>query len=185
MNEKDSRPKEPKAAKQSRRAFLKTGAAAAGAALLGAAVKATPTTAADQAQDKEEVCQALFVQDAKGVELKKDSVILKEPNDQLIFFCDRPKHEAGFLTWDALMEESLCLLTLSEDRCPQHLLPVYIGGMLIPTGPAVEPATVPTNTSTRSFSPSRIFVCTSTVSPISNSGASFLRYFSSTRSMIC
>jgi hypothetical protein len=129
MNEKDSRPKEPKAAKQSRRAFLKTGAAAAGAALLGAAVKATPTTAADQAQDKEEVCQALFVQDAKGVELKKDSVILKEPNDQLIFFCDRPKHEAGFLTWDALMEESLCLLTLSEDRCPQHLLPVYIGGI--------------------------------------------------------
>jgi hypothetical protein len=129
MNEKDSRPKEPKAAKQSRRAFLKTGAAAAGAALLGAAVKATPTTAADQAQDKEEVGQALFVQDAKGVELKKDSVILKEPNDQLIFFCDRPKHEAGFLTWDALMEESLCLLTLSEDRCPQHLLPVYIGGI--------------------------------------------------------
>jgi hypothetical protein len=104
MNEKDSRPKEPKAAKQSRRAFLKTGAAAAGAALLGAAVKATPTTAADQAQDKEEVCQALFVQDAKGVELKKDSVILKEPNDQLIFFCDRPKHEAGFLTWDAFIE---------------------------------------------------------------------------------
>ena len=50
------------------------------------------------------MCQALFVQDAKGVELKKDSVILKEPGDHLMFFCDRPKHEAGFLTWDALID---------------------------------------------------------------------------------
>ncbi len=104
MSEKYSHSKQTLQSETSRRIFLKTGAAAAGAALLGAAVKATPTTAADQAQDKEEVCQALFVQDAKGIELKKDSVILKEPNDRLIFFCDRPKHEAGFLTWDAFID---------------------------------------------------------------------------------
>lgn len=104
MSEKYSHSKQTLQSETSRRTFLKTGAAAAGAALLGAAVKATPTTAADQTQDKEEVCQALFVQDAKGVELKKDSVILKEPNDRLIFFCDRPKHEAGFLTWDAFID---------------------------------------------------------------------------------
>jgi TAT (twin-arginine translocation) pathway signal sequence len=104
MSEKNRHSKQTLPSETSRRTFLKTGAAAAGAALLGAALKATPTTAADQAQDKEEVCQALFVQDAKGVELKKDSVILKEPNDRLIFFCDRPKHEAGFLTWDAFID---------------------------------------------------------------------------------
>lgn len=125
MNEKDSQPNERKAAKQSRRAFLKTGAAAAGAALLGAAVKATPSSATDQAKDKEEVCQALFVQDAKGVELKKDSVILKEPNDQLIFFCDRPKHEAGFLTWDAFIEVVSSGENSFADNPPNAALSVF------------------------------------------------------------
>lgn len=104
MSEKHCHSKQTLPSETSRRTFLKTGVAAAGAALLGAAVKATPSIAGGQAQDKEEVCEALFVQDAKGVELKKDSVILKEPNDQIIFFCDRPKHEAGFLTWDAFIE---------------------------------------------------------------------------------
>ena len=61
MNEKDSQPKEHKAAKQSRRAFLKTGAVAAGAALLGAAVKATPSSATDQAQDNIEDVQLLLI----------------------------------------------------------------------------------------------------------------------------
>ena len=87
-----------------RRNFLKKGAIAAGAALLGASLKTPAVMAAEQPQEGEEVCQALFVQDAKGVELRKESIILKEPNDHLIFFCDRPVREAGFLTWDAFMD---------------------------------------------------------------------------------
>jgi hypothetical protein len=53
---------------------------------------------------EEDVCEALFVQDAKGVELKENQIILKDANDHMIFFCDRPKHEAGFLTWNAFVE---------------------------------------------------------------------------------
>lgn len=87
-----------------RRNFLKKGAIAAGAALLGASLKTPAAMAAEQPPEGEEVCQALFVQDAKGVELRKESIILKEPNDHLIFFCDRPVREAGFLTWDAFMD---------------------------------------------------------------------------------
>jgi hypothetical protein len=94
--------------KTNRRSFLTKGAAAAGVALLGpmmlGATGKLPMAIAQEPQDGEEICQALFVQDAKGVELKKDSIILKEPNDHLIFFCDRPVREAGFLTWDAFMD---------------------------------------------------------------------------------
>jgi hypothetical protein len=98
MNEKDSQPKEPKAAKQSRRAFLKTGAAAAGVALLGAAVKATPSSATDQAQDNIEEVQLLFVQTAKGAVLKKGRLTLNEVTPTVIFFSDRPKRIAGHMT---------------------------------------------------------------------------------------
>jgi len=98
MNEKDSRPKEPKAAKQSRRAFLKTGAAAAGAALLGAAVKATPATAADQAQDNLEEVQLLFVQNAKDVVMGKGRLTLIGVSPTTLFFSDRPKRVVGHMT---------------------------------------------------------------------------------------
>jgi len=97
MNEKDSRPKEPKAAKQSRRAFLKTGAAAAGVALLGAAVKATPSSATDQAQDNIEEVQLLFVQTSKDVVLEKGKMTLKGISPMTIFFSDRPKRIAGHM----------------------------------------------------------------------------------------
>ena len=43
MNEKESQPKEPKTAKQSRRTFLKTGAAAAGAVTASAAAASAIT----------------------------------------------------------------------------------------------------------------------------------------------
>ncbi len=66
MSEKYSHSKQTLQSETSRRIFLKTGAAAAGAALLGAAVKATPTTAADQAQDKQEEVQLLEHLDVKN-----------------------------------------------------------------------------------------------------------------------
>ena len=97
MNEKDSQPKEHKAAKQSRRAFLKTGAAAAGAALLGAAVKATPSSATDQAQDNIEEVQLLFVQNSNDVALEKEKMTLKGISPTTIFFSDRPKRIAGHM----------------------------------------------------------------------------------------
>jgi hypothetical protein len=104
MKEKCDEAKQEIQAEVDRRTFLKKGTVVAGAALLGASFKTPAAMAADQPQEEEEICQALFVQDAKGVELKKDSVILKDPNDHLIFFCDRPVREAGFLTWDAFMD---------------------------------------------------------------------------------
>ncbi len=97
MNEKDSQPKERKAAKQSRRAFLKTGAAVAGVALLGAAVKATPSSATDQAQDNIEEVQLLFVQTSKDVVLEKGKMTLKGISPTTIFFSDRPKRIAGHM----------------------------------------------------------------------------------------
>jgi hypothetical protein len=81
----------------SRRTFLKTGAAAAGAALLGAAIKATPTTAADQAQDNLEEVQLLFVQTSKDVALEKEKMTLKGISPTTIFFSDRPKRIAGHM----------------------------------------------------------------------------------------
>jgi hypothetical protein len=104
MDEKKDLPKQAIQTGTDRRNFLKKGAIAAGAALLGASLKTPAAMAAEQPQEEEEICQALFVQDAKGVELRKESIILKEPNDHLIFFCDRPVREAGFLTWDAFMD---------------------------------------------------------------------------------
>jgi hypothetical protein len=97
MNEKDSQPNERKAAKQSRRAFLRTGAAAAGAALLGSAVKATPSSATDQAQESIEEVQLLFVQTSKDVVLEKGKMTLKGISPMTIFFSDRPKRIAGHM----------------------------------------------------------------------------------------
>jgi hypothetical protein len=88
----------------SRRAFLRTGVAAAGAVLLGATARVATAAEVESEDEEDEVCQALFVQTAKGVKLTKDSVTLKDPSDTLIFFCDRPKREAGFLTWEAFTE---------------------------------------------------------------------------------
>jgi hypothetical protein len=81
----------------SRRTFLKTGAAAAGAALLGAAVKATPSSATDQAQDNIEEVQLLFVQTSKDVVLEKGKMTLKGISPMTIFFSDRPKRIAGHM----------------------------------------------------------------------------------------
>jgi hypothetical protein len=81
----------------SRRTFLKTGAAAAGVALLGAAIKATPTTAADQAQDNLEEVQLLFVQNSNDVVMEKEKMTLKGISPTTIFFSDRPKRIAGHM----------------------------------------------------------------------------------------
>ena len=105
MNGKDSQAKERKAAKQSRRTFLKNGAAAAGAALLGAAVKATPSSATDQAQDNIEDVQLLFVQTSKDVVLGKGKMTLKEISPTTIFFSDRPKRIAGHMATEEFVDD--------------------------------------------------------------------------------
>ena len=98
MREKYSHSKQTLQSETSRRTFLKTGAAAAAAALLGAAVKATPTTASDQAKDNLEEVQLLFVQTSKDVALEKGKMTLKGISPTTIFFSDRPKRIAGHMT---------------------------------------------------------------------------------------
>ena len=79
------------------RTFLKTGVVTAGVALLGAATKATATTAADQAQDSLEEAQLLFVQTSKDVALENSKMTLKGIGPTTIFFSDRPKRIAGHM----------------------------------------------------------------------------------------
>ena len=104
MSKKFDLPNQSFVPEKSRRAFLKNGVIAAGAVLLGGTLGASSAQAVDDDPADEDVCQALFVQTAKGVKLTKNSVTLKDPSDHLIFFCDRPKREAGFLTWEAFTE---------------------------------------------------------------------------------
>ncbi len=81
----------------SRRAFLKAGAAAAGATLLGA----TLTRAQD---DKQEV-QMLFVQNAQDVVMKSGRLTLIGVSPTTIFFSDRPKRIAGHMTTEDFVQE--------------------------------------------------------------------------------
>ena len=80
-----------------RREFLKTGSVAASAMLLGAGPKVTPASAAEQAQDKHEKVQWLFVQNAEDAVLKENKLTLKKVSRTTLFFSDRPKRIAGHI----------------------------------------------------------------------------------------
>ena len=90
MNEKDSKSTKAYNPETSRRGFLKTGAAAAGAALLGAGLT--------QAQDKQEEVQLLFVQTAQDVVMGRDRLTLIGVSPTTVFFSDRPKRISGHMT---------------------------------------------------------------------------------------
>jgi hypothetical protein len=89
----------------SRRTFLKTGATAAGAALLGAAIKATGASATDQDQQDLEDVQFLFVQTAKDIVMGKGRLTLIGINPTTLFFADRPKRIAGHMSTEDFVLE--------------------------------------------------------------------------------
>jgi hypothetical protein len=98
MNEKDHNLKTPDEPEASRRSFLKTGAAAAGFALLGNALKTTAALAADQDQPNLDEVQLLFVQNARDLVMGKGRLTLVGVNPTTIFFSDRPKRVAGHMS---------------------------------------------------------------------------------------
>jgi hypothetical protein len=91
--------------KTDRRDFLKTGAALAGAALLGEAFNAAFVSAANEnPQDLKDV-QMLFVQNAKDVVVKEGRLTLIGVSPTTIFFSDRPNHIAGHMHTDDFVLE--------------------------------------------------------------------------------
>jgi len=56
------------------------------------------------ANAKDDECEMLFVQDAKGMSFTGDQLTLKGANPNIIFFCDRPVRTAGHLTREAFMK---------------------------------------------------------------------------------
>jgi hypothetical protein len=52
----------------------------------------------------EDVCEMLFVQNAKGMVFDGSRLTLKGANPNIIFFCDRPVRTAGHLTRDVFMK---------------------------------------------------------------------------------
>ena len=98
MKKKDSKPQTPEESETSRRRFLKTGAAAAGVVLLGDALRATATLAADQDQPDLDEVQLLFVQNAKDVVMDQGRLTLIGVNPTTIFFSDRPKRITGHMS---------------------------------------------------------------------------------------
>jgi hypothetical protein len=97
VKEKDFKIEQSSTAKTSRRSFLKAGAAAAGAALLGAGLT--------QAQEKQEEVQFLFVQTAHDVVMGKDCLTLIGVSPTTLFFSDRPKRIAGHMTTEDFVLE--------------------------------------------------------------------------------
>jgi len=80
-----------------RRDFLKTGAAFAGAALLGKAFNVDLVSAANEKPQDLKNVQMLFVQNAKDVVIKDGRLTLIGISPTTIFFSDRPKRIAGHM----------------------------------------------------------------------------------------
>jgi hypothetical protein len=88
-----------------RRNFLKGGAAAAGAALLGQGFHLSIAAAAQKNQADVKEVESLFVQNADDVSLKDGRLILIGISPTTIFFSDRPKRIAGHMsTKDFVLE---------------------------------------------------------------------------------
>ena len=98
MNEKDSKSTKAYNPETSRRGFLKTGAAAAGAALLGEAFSVSFASAAEKTKQDLKDVQLLFVQTAQDVVMGKDRLTLIGVSPTTVFFSDRPKRISGHMT---------------------------------------------------------------------------------------
>lgn len=105
MIEKNHNPKRATNSETSRRDFLKTGAAFAGAAILGEAFNAAFVSAADESRQDLKDVQLLFVQNAKDVVIKNGRLTLIGVSPTTIFFSDRPYRIAGHMhTQDFVLE---------------------------------------------------------------------------------
>lgn len=105
MNEKDSKSTKAYNPETSRRTFLKTGAAAAGAVFLGEAFNLSFASAAEKTRQDLKDVQLLFVQNAKDVSLKNGRLTLIGVSLTTIFFSDRPRRIAGHMhTEDFVLE---------------------------------------------------------------------------------
>ena len=105
MNEKNHNPKRATLSETNRRDFLKTGAAFAGAAILGEAFNAAFVSAAQTNRKDLKDVQLLFVQNAKDVVMKDGRLTLIGVSPTTIFFSDRPKRIAGHMhTQDFVLE---------------------------------------------------------------------------------
>ena len=105
MSEKKPNTKKATNPEKSRRDFLKTGAAFAGAALVGEAFNATFVSAAEENRQDVKDVQFLFVQNAKDVVMKEGRLTLIGVSPTTIFFSDRPKRIAGHMhTEDFVLE---------------------------------------------------------------------------------
>ena len=98
MNEKNHNPKRSTLSETNRRVFLKTGAALAGAALLGEAFNVALVSAANENPQELKDVQMLFVQNAKDVVMKDGRLTLIGVSPTTIFFSDRPKRIAGHMS---------------------------------------------------------------------------------------
>ncbi|MBW1788678.1 MAG: hypothetical protein JRK53_18990 [Deltaproteobacteria bacterium] len=105
MTEKKPNSKKAGHSETCRRDFLKTGAAFAGAALLGEVFTGSLASAANgDSQDFKNV-EMLFVQNAKDVVIKDGQLTLIGISPTTIFFSDRPKRIAGHMhTEDFVLE---------------------------------------------------------------------------------
>ena len=88
-----------------RRDSLKTGAAFAGAALLGQAFNAAFVSAAEENRQDVKDAQFLFVQNAKDVVIKDGRLTLIGVSPTTIFFSDRPKRIAGHMHTEDFVRE--------------------------------------------------------------------------------
>jgi hypothetical protein len=89
----------------SRRDFLLTGAAFAGAALVGEAFNGAFVSAAQKSRKDLNNVQLLFVQNAKDVVMKEGRLTLIGVSPTTIFFSDRPNRIAGHMyTEDFVLE---------------------------------------------------------------------------------
>lgn len=98
MTERDDRSRKSKGVINSRRGFLKSGAAVTGAALLGGILKTEAVSASEQEQSDLTEAQLLFVQNAQSVLLDNGQLQLAGINPTTIFFSDRPKRIAGHMS---------------------------------------------------------------------------------------
>ena len=105
MIEKNHKPKSADNSETGRRVFLKTGAALAGAALLGEAFNVALVSAAQQNRKDLSDVQLLFVQNAKDVVMKDGRLTLIGVSPTTIFFTDRPNRIAGHMYTEDFVRE--------------------------------------------------------------------------------
>jgi hypothetical protein len=89
----------------SRRSFLKTSAAIAGAALLGESFYTSFASASTEERQDVTNVQLLFVQNAADVVMKDSKLILVSISPTTIFFSDRPNRLAGHMHTEEFVDD--------------------------------------------------------------------------------